>query len=358
MRTRVVSISSDTPELMTLRLAGGALRSGALVAFPTETVYGLGANALDQAAVRAVFTAKGRPWNDPLIVHLADTAQLSSLVAEIPDEVARLRRFWPGPLTVVLKRSDAVPDEVSAGLPTVAIRFPAHPVARGIIQAAGVPVAAPSANRFSRPSPTTAQDVLEDLDGRIDLVLDGGATPYGVESTVVDLTGPIPRLLRPGAVPLEALRPHLPEILSPAQPLTPGSTPAASPGMLTRHYSPRARLELFVGGTARTRFLALKQAVQAWTTAGKRVGVMLPTEQLAELEGIDVVRATLGAAGCLEEAAQRLFGAMRALDRARVDVIATLGYDLEGLGRTLQDRLLRASEGRVIQVASDPAPST
>ncbi len=348
MRTRVLAVDAEHPAEEVLQEAGAALRRGELVAFPTETVYGLGANAFDPRAVRAVFAAKERPWNDPLIVHLADMSDLPPLVARLPDAVHALAAFWPGPLTVVLEKSARVPEEVTAGLPTVAVRFPAHPVARGLIEAAGVPVAAPSANRLSRPSPTCAQDVLEDLDGRIPRVIDGGRTVYGVESTVVDLSGERPVLLRPGAISAEDVSSHLPDLVT--SPPAPNGEAFASPGLLTRHYSPRARLALFVGGTAAERAGAMKQAVARWIAAGTRVGVMLPSEQLLAFDGMAISRATLGRSGVVEEAARRLFGAMRALDRAGVEVIAASGYDLEGLGRTLQDRLLRAAEGRVIAV--------
>ncbi len=350
MRTRVLSIDPDHPEGDVLQTAGAALRRGELVAFPTETVYGLGANAWDPAAVRSVFAAKERPWNDPLIVHLADPTELREVVRDVPPAMGRLASFWPGPLTVILARADRVPEVVSGGLDTVAVRFPSHPVARGLILAAGVPVAAPSANRFSRPSPTSAGDVLEDLEGRIPWVLDGGATTHGVESTVIDLTGDRPALLRPGAVPLEALTPVLPDLtVGPPNPVS--ASAMGSPGMMTRHYSPRARVALFVGGTLEQRLRAMQRAAADWARVGQRVGVMLPAEHLVEFDGMTVFRATLGPAGDLEAAARRLFPAMRALDRAGVDVIVTAGHDLEGLGRTLQDRLLRAAEGRVIRVA-------
>ncbi|HWQ14189.1 MAG TPA: L-threonylcarbamoyladenylate synthase, partial [Roseiflexaceae bacterium] len=205
--TRIHSVDPLHPDPSVIDEAAGVIRAGGLVAFPTETVYGLGANALDAAAVGRVFAAKGRPASDPLIVHLRAADQLAQVAVDIPPEAVELaRRLWPGPLTLVLRRHLRVPPEVTAGRDTVAVRVPAHPVALALIAAAGVPVVAPSANLFSRPSPTTAQHVLEDLRGRVDLVLDAGPAAIGIESTVVDLTSDPPALLRPGGVPAEELR--------------------------------------------------------------------------------------------------------------------------------------------------------
>src|SRR5689334_3766286 len=204
--TQVIRVDPEVPDPAALAIAAACLRRGGLVAFPTETVYGLGVHALDRAAVRRLFEAKGRPANDPLIVHVDHIDRMQPLVNDIPAAARALAaRFWPGPLTIVLRRSERVPDEVTAGLATVAIRVPAHPVARALLIAAGVPIAAPSANRFSRPSPTRAAHVMDDLAGRIDLVVDGGATQVGVESTVLDLSGDLPTVLRPGAVSIDML---------------------------------------------------------------------------------------------------------------------------------------------------------
>jgi L-threonylcarbamoyladenylate synthase len=238
-RTAVERIEPAAPDPAVLKRAADVLRAGGLVAFPTETVYGLGANALDPAAVVKVFAAKGRPATNPLIVHVADTAGASA-VAEWSSDAARLAEaFWPGPLTLVLPKTAAVPEVVTGEGATVAVRCPAHPVARGLIAAAGVPVAAPSANRSGELSPTRADHVLKGLDGRIDLLLDGGPCPAGVESTVVDVVGR--RVLRPGPIPV----PKLAEVIGP---LAEGGVAAGgalpSPGMLARHYAPRTALEV------------------------------------------------------------------------------------------------------------------
>lgn len=243
MQTQVLRVHPETPEPDAIARAAAVLRGGGLVAFPTETVYGLGADALDPAAVRRIFEAKGRPATNPLIVHVAEAAAARDVAADWPEAAARLAaRFWPGPLTLVLPRRQEVPDAVTAGGPTVAVRVPAHPVALALLRAAGRPIAAPSANRSAALSPTRAEHVLRDLGGRIDLVLDGGPTPGGLESTVLDVSGAPPRLLRPGLLAPAAIEQVIGPIIRPDA--TPASgRPLPSPGMLSRHYAPRAPLE-------------------------------------------------------------------------------------------------------------------
>jgi L-threonylcarbamoyladenylate synthase len=243
---RLLALSAATPDPDVLAEAAHVLRAGGLVAFPTETVYGLGAHALDAAAVQRIFAAKGRPSFNPLIAHVPDVDGARALVREWPEAADRLARaFWPGPLTLVLPKRAHVPDVLTAGLPAVAVRVPSHPVALALLRAVGLPVAAPSANRFTELSPTTAQHVAKALGDRVDLILDGGPTSVGIESTVVDLTGPRPVLLRPGIVSATALA----EVLGttperPAAPLA-GDAPRPAPGMVERHYAPRATVWLF-----------------------------------------------------------------------------------------------------------------
>ncbi len=229
---------------------GEILRAGGLAAIPTETVYGLAANAYDANAVKKIFEAKGRPGDNPLIVHIADRSELAPLVQKVPAGAKKLAAaFWPGPLTMILPKSDRIPPEVTAGLGTVAVRYPSHPVANAIIKAAGVPLAAPSANLSGKPSPTTARHVFEDMNGRIDAIIDGGECSVGVESTVISLAGKTPRLLRPGAVTLEMLRAVLGEVeMDPAvtDPLAEGAV-ASSPGMKYKHYSPKAEVYVLSG---------------------------------------------------------------------------------------------------------------
>jgi L-threonylcarbamoyladenylate synthase len=322
------------------------------VAFPTETVYGLGANAMDPAAVQRIYAAKQRPANNPLIVHISSVLQMTEIAVDIPDAAQRLvANHWPGPLTLVLKRHPQVPPEVSLGRDTVALRMPAHPVARALIAAAGLPVAAPSANRFSRPSATTAQHVLEDLAGRVDIILDAGPTPIGVESTVVDLTQSPPLLLRHGSVPLDALHKVLPDLLTPPAmiPLDDASARPASPGMLSKHYSPQAEVLLFAGAAEAVRD-AMRKAVLDQLVAGRRVGVLALDDDAGYFATLGVQVVTLGPEDDLSQVAHNLFAGLRALDAAGVDVLLVRQVDPDGLGAALNDRMLRAAEGRLITV--------
>jgi L-threonylcarbamoyladenylate synthase len=244
MNTRVLTVDREQPNPHDIAAAAAALRAGELVAFPTETVYGLGANALDTDAVARIFEAKGRPSTNPVIVHVADKALARSLVAVWPDEAEQLAaRFWPGPLTLVVAKGVAIPDIVTAGGPTVGIRIPAHPVALALLRAAGIPVAAPSANRSTEVSPTTAAHVLKGLDGRIAMLLDGGPTTGGIESTVLDLSSRPPRLLRPGLISAEDIENIIGPITRPVLEHGPGEA-LPSPGLMKRHYSPRAEVVL------------------------------------------------------------------------------------------------------------------
>ncbi len=320
--------------------AAAILKAGGLVAFPTETVYGLGANALDATAARGIFIAKGRPADDPLIVHLLAAAQLRSVARPSDNALALAERFWPGPLTLVLPKLSHVPDVVTAGLSTVAVRVPAHPVAQELLGACELPLAAPSANLFGRPSPTRAAHVLEDLDGRIDAVLDGGPTDIGVESTIVDLSTAEPRLLRAGGLPAEdieaALGLPLLAALASERPL--------APGMLPSHYAPHTPLVLITGPAARDRLHAeASSALQQ----GQRVGMLLLLDDDAPAQ--TTVQA-LGAYADPRASATRLFDALRSLDRQRLDILFTreLADPTTDLGRALADRLRRAAT-RVIE---------
>jgi L-threonylcarbamoyladenylate synthase len=321
--------------------AGKILRQGGLVAFPTETVYGLGADALEAAAVRGIFAAKGRPADDPLIVHVASAAHVGR-VAHLSQLAERLaERFWPGPLTLVLPKTPAVPTEVTAGLETVAVRVPAHPVAQALLKAADQPLAAPSANLFSRLSPTRVEHVLEDLNGRIDAILDGGPTRLGLESTIVDVTGAQPRLLRPGGLAAEEIEAALGKRLVVGVESQAGPRPA--PGLMLMHYAPRTPLVLIVGepGRARTR---LEREVRQALARGRRVGVLL-LEDDGNLFGTEVTRVQLGSWNDAQASAVRFFDALRELDRAELDVLFSreLADPRSGLGRALADRLRRAA---------------
>ena len=324
--------------------AAELLRSGGTVAFPTETVYGLGANALDSTAVGKIFAAKERPGWDPVIVHVCDQemmTRVASIEFGLAAKVEALTEaFWPGPLTLLLPRTSAVPDSVTAGRPLVGVRMPAHPVALELIRKAGVPVAAPSANRFGRTSPTTAAHVLEDLDGRIDAVLNGGATSVGVESTVLDVGAMM--IYRPGAVTVEMIAVVAGEVqVFQAQAIDAASAPESlpSPGVGLRHYAPRARLVLVDVPTED----ALVEAIDRFGQSGEALGVMLP-------DGWDASNASeifeWGSWGDSDALARRLFAGLRALDEAGVAVILCPLPEGDGIGVALRDRLKKAARAK------------
>jgi L-threonylcarbamoyladenylate synthase len=355
--TDILRVTPDSPDPTAIARAAECLRRGGLVAFPTETVYGLGVHALDRAAVQRLFAAKQRPSNDPVIVHVGSFESIAPLVSRVPKNARALaRRFWPGPLTLIFPRSARVPDEVTAGLPTVAVRVPAHPVARALIAAADVPVAAPSANLFSRPSPTLASHVIDDLDGRIDLVVDGGPTPIGVESTVLDLTGDTPTVLRPGAVTIEMLRKVVRRVqmstgVVEGRDFAPdAATP--SPGMLEKHYSPRAMLTLFEGD-ATAALESLMESAGSTLAEGKSVGIIAAEEDrpaLAALGSPDrLLLRLIGSQDAPDVVALKLYATLRELDASGADVILVRGVPNHGLGAAVQDRLRRAAAGRIVR---------
>ena len=355
--TLVIRVDASDPDPDAIARAADALRRGGLVAFPTETVYGLGAHALDRAAVQRLFVAKGRPANDPLIVHIPTYDRLQALTRDVPSTARALAdRFWPGPLTLVLARSALVPDEVTAGLDSVAIRIPSHPVARALLMAAGLPVAAPSANLFSRPSPTRASHVLEDLDGRIDVVVDGGPTDVGLESTVLDLAHGPPTVLRPGAITIDLLRVVVPDVVYRQPEFADGTSAMSSPGQLAKHYSPRAPLTLFEGRSDIALAALIAEARDA-LAVGRRVGILAVHEDVDAIDGAigaaerssHLKIADVGSPSDLAAVAQQLYAALRTLDAAGVDLILARGLPAEtGLGTAIQDRLRRAAAGRIV----------
>ncbi|RCK74853.1 MAG: TsaC protein [Anaerolineae bacterium] len=347
MQTRVWQVDPHTPDPAVLAEAAQAILAGQLVAFPTETVYGLGANALNQAAVRRIFLAKGRPAQDPLIVHLAAADLLPQVAQQIPPLAERLaERFWPGPLTLVLPKQASVFDEITAGLPTVAVRVPDHAVALGLLRASGVPIVAPSANRFGHVSPTTAQHVLDDLEGRIEGLLDGGPTLIGVESTVLDISVSPPHLLRPGGVSLEALQAEIGEVVYQEQSVK-EALPQRSPGLLAKHYAPRAELWLFRGARERTIQRMSEMATQL-SHSGRRVGVLIGEEDRSSFTEAGVIIYSLGSEAQVEQVAKRLYQGLRTLDGQGVEVILAREAVAVGLGLAIRDRLRRAAT-RVIE---------
>jgi len=332
VQTTIREVDPETPEAEAIAEAAELLRQGDLVAFPTETVYGLGANALNAEAVARIFAAKGRPARNPLIVHVAEVSAAQEIVMAWPESALRLAEaFWPGPLTLVLPRHPRIPDSVTGGGPTVGVRIPAHPVAQALLRAAGVPVAAPSANRSLQLSPTRAEHVFRSLNGRVPLILDGGATRGGLESTVLDLSGEVPQLLRPGLLGPTEIEAVIGPIRRPGErPAPSDEAPLPAPGMLSRHYAPRAPLELTADGPARLRQLLAQ---------GRHVGWLTFEPTPPNLPGLKVL--SLSREPALY--ASRLYAALHELDAAGVDAILVDIPPAEEAWMAVRDRLERAA---------------
>ncbi|MFZ5649204.1 MAG: L-threonylcarbamoyladenylate synthase [Bacillota bacterium] len=348
--TYLWQVDEESPDPETIRQAGLILRRGGLVAFPTETVYGLGANALDAEAVKSVFTAKGRPQDNPLIVHVADIETVYEYTGCVPQKARSLmEKFWPGPLTLILAGNGKITGPVSAGLPTLAFRMPDHPVALALIREAGVPVAAPSANVSGRPSPTTAEHVIYDLQGKIDAVLDGGSAGMGVESTVLDVTGRIPVILRPGGVTMEQISRVIGPVERDASLEAHGDIPSRprSPGMKYRHYAPSAPLVLVEGSPSGV-VLEIKRLAREYALQGKRVGVLCRWENCGQYQGVTTV--TAGRYCDNASVAAELYDALRRFETTGVDIILAEGVEDRGIGMAVANRLRRAAGGRVIKV--------
>lgn len=328
--------------------AAAILRDGGLVGIPTETVYGLGANGLNEEAVAHIFEAKGRPQDNPLILHIPDASWLERYCKDIPLTAYKLAdAYWPGPMTMILRRKDIVPDAVTAGLDTVGMRCPAHPLCRAIIDAAGVPVAAPSGNTSGRPSPTTAQHMLEDMDGKIDAIVDGGPCSVGVESTIIDLTETPARLLRPGGITLEQLEAVLGEVaVDPAvtRLMGAGEQPKA-PGMKYRHYAPKAPVTVVTGDPQ-------KSAEYIASHAAPEDGVICFDEFLPLFTRRSETRPVmdLGPAGDKEEQARHIFDALRSFDHTSVPAIWAQCPDATGIGLAIANRLNKAAGFHIIHV--------
>jgi len=338
MKTDILRVDSFGIDQVTIRIAADIIKSGGLVAFPTETVYGLGADALNPEAVAKIFEAKNRPLNDPLIVHIADIQDLLRLSNEVYKITLDLvDAFWPGPLTLVLKKSQTVPSIVTAGLETVAVRMPDHPVALSLIRESQTPIAAPSANLFGRPSPTTAQHVLDDLNGRVDLILDAGKTNVGVESTILDLTQTPFRILRPGGVNLESLRTIIPDI----EPYN--GNKILAPGMFIRHYSPKAKV-ILVEENGSVQIDKIKMLASEFAVQGYCIGIIAKEENKDKYSDFNVK--VLGPAKNLNLCAANLFSILREFDKEGTQVIIAESVKEEGLGVAIMDRLRKAQAKR------------
>ena len=343
MKTQLLPATDDS-----LALAARLLADGELVAFPTETVYGLGAHAMDHNAVLGIFSAKGRPADNPLIVHIHDRSQLDD-ICEVNDlAISLMDAFWPGPLTIILPRKEAVPSSVTAGLDTVAVRMPSHPVALALLKACNLPIAAPSANRSGKPSPTSAKHVFDDMDGRIPLIIDGGESDVGLESTVISLVGEKPCILRPGGITQAMLE----EVLGPVdlagsilRPLEKGEK-ALSPGMMYKHYSPDGQVTLIEGEESAV-VKALRRLYAHAASEGHRACVMCFTEHVAALA--DCHPHDIGSKDDPTEVAHRLFATLRGLDDEKMDVIFSEVVPPEGVGLAVMNRLGRAAAFRTVQ---------
>jgi L-threonylcarbamoyladenylate synthase len=350
MKTLLLKVDSENPTAAKIKLAAQIIRKGGLVAFPTETVYGLGADALNPEAVLALFEAKKRPLDNPPIVHVADSKEVCRLVREVPKKAEQLmEQFWPGPLTLIFKRSNLVPNVTVAGLDTVAIRMPKHKVALELIRQSSCPIAAPSANLAGKPSPTTAQHVYEDLNGRIAAIIDCGATNIGVESTVVDLTVDPPMLLRPGGTSFEVLKKALGDMelhpfVKAEQELI--LQEIRSPGMKHKHYAPKAKV-ILVDGKVPAVIAKVKELAESYRLKGKKVGI-LATDETQNVYQADIVN-SLGCRSNLATVAQNLFRLLREVDAENVDIIIAEGVSSEGLGLAVMNRLRKASGYHIIK---------
>lgn len=349
METKVEYLDSQKPDAKVIEAAGKTIREGGLVAFPTETVYGLGANALDEEAVKKIFIAKGRPQDNPLIVHVADT-NIDDLVEEVP-EIARkmMNKFWPGPLTLIMKKSCKIPYVTSAGLDSIGIRMPSNPVANMLIKASKVPIAAPSANISGKPSPTTIERCIDDLMGKIEYIIGGEECEVGVESTILDCTVDPPCILRPGGITIEMLREVCPSVyMDPAIMQKPkGDFKPKAPGMKYRHYAPKAPLKVINGNLEKT-IAKINEIVQNYMDDGKKVGIMTTDENIDKYPN-GIVK-SLGTRKDLKSVAQNLFKILREFDDEDVDIILSEAFEENNIGIAIMNRLKKAAGFDIINV--------
>lgn len=349
MKTQVFTIKDNQINRQDMKAAAEMIRGGGLVAFPTETVYGLGGDATSPDASRKIYEAKGRPSDNPLIVHIADFSQLRQIVAKVPPEAELLaKQFWPGPLTMILNKNQVIPYETTGGLDTVAIRMPAHPVALAFLRESGCMIAAPSANTSGRPSPTSASHVWEDLQGRIDGIIDGGDVEIGIESTIVDLTDEIPTVLRPGFITMEMLQEVLGEVrLDPGISAENTKVLPKAPGMRYRHYAPKAEMTL-VEGDASQVVAKINELAEEAQNRGLRVGIVATEETKGDYRLGDVV--SLGSREDEAEVAHHLYKVLRGFDELGVDVIYSESFAAAGVGQAVMNRLLKAAGHKRITV--------
>ena len=349
MKTEIVKIDEEQIDQEAIGRAGEILKRGGLVAFPTETVYGLGGDALNENSSRLIYAAKGRPSDNPLIVHITNMEALKKIVTEIPPAARKLaERYWPGPLTMIFHKSSAVPLATTGGLDTVAVRMPSHKTARAMIDAAGGYIAAPSANRSGRPSPTVARYVIEDLDGLVDMIIDGGEVNIGLESTIIDLTGEVPTILRPGYVTQDMLTETLGLVDVDRTILDANSHQAPkAPGMKYRHYAPKGNLSIVEGEPERV-VSYINERISALQKEGRKTGVIATDETVARYHGDDIK--SVGSRRDEEVIARHLFRILREFDDDNVEVMFTESFETAGIGQAIMNRLLKAAGHQVIQV--------
>lgn len=346
MQTEILEIWDLEKDRPKLEKAAEIIKNGGLVAIPTETVYGLSANGLDEKAVEKIFIAKGRPQDNPLILHIGDISDLDRLVKEIPEPAREIMdKLWPGPLTLIFKKSDLVPDKVTAGGDTVAIRLPNSEIARELIRLAGVPLAAPSANISGRPSPTNAADVYFDLNSRIDIILDGGATEIGIESTVLDLTVEDGMILRPGFYDIDIISEFLPRVTNDKSLIENGKIPK-SPGQKYKHYAPKAEVYIFDEGLS-SKLEAMKNMAEEYEEKNKKVGLLVFEENIDYLKPLLVK--SLGPKKDLRTMARLIFSQLREMDRLGVDIILVEGVEEKSLGFAIMNRLRKSAAGKIIK---------
>ena len=349
MKTEIVKIDEEQIDQEAIARAGEILKRGGLVAFPTETVYGLGGDALNENSSRLIYAAKGRPSDNPLIVHITNMEALKKIVTEIPPAARKLaERYWPGPLTMIFHKSSAVPLATTGGLDTVAVRMPSHKTARAMIDAAGGYIAAPSANRSGRPSPTVARYVIEDLDGLVDMIIDGGEVNIGLESTIIDLTGEVPTILRPGYVTQDMLTETLGLVDVDRTILDANSHQAPkAPGMKYRHYAPKGNLSIVEGEPERV-VSYINERISALQKEGRKTGVIATDETVARYHGDDIK--SVGSRRDDEVIARHLFRILREFDDDNVEVMFTESFETAGIGQAIMNRMLKAAGHQVIQV--------
>ena len=355
METIRLTIDRENIDSALMEQAAEVIRRGGLVAFPTETVYGLGADACDPDAARSIYAAKGRPSDNPLIVHISQVQQLYDIASEVPAVADRLfEAFWPGPMTVIVKKNDRIPLETTGGLDTVAVRMPSHPVARELIQKSGRMIAAPSANSSGRPSPTRADHVWEDLNGRIDMLIDGGEVELGLESTIIDLTESVPMILRPGFVTREMLEDVIGQVridpgITSADTATEGLAPKA-PGMRYRHYAPRGSLSI-IEGTESEVAAYIEKNCDEQRAAGRRTAVLCRSETRHLYNRADEI-IVMGDTGDEAAVASRLFAVLRQMDEDQIDCIFSESFRGAGVAEAVMNRLMKAAGHNLIRVGS------